>query len=196
MGIPTTYFQKAISGNVTDNDGATILHAGDANLSVNNLSLIENNSNPNFRYGARPALATSPTSSGNIGTAKTISGGVFSNLEERNFIGMKYSSTVAGSASNILKSAGTDTGGPRGRNAWMGYRRYGALSWNYVTGAITKGTGSGDLVNSSGISGSVGAYADQANSYSSNDLVPGELVFHTGALAQPTQVNYASKNNP
>lgn len=196
MGIPTTYFTKPLTSNPVKNDSATMLNAGDTNSSVNNLSLIERNT-PQTKYGSKLGLAVSPVASGNIGTAKTISGGRFSNLEEGNYIGKRYTSTIAGTSSSLLRSGAADVaGGKRGKTAYGGERRLHITSWDAVTGAATKGGNAGDLIPASGFDGVTGFRADHANSFSSTDLVPGELTFHTGKLANPTNVDYASKTSP
>lgn len=174
--IPSTSWQKAISGNPVKNDTGTILGVNDVS-NVNGLPIIENTTNTGSVYGSKLALAVSPASSGNIGTAKAISGGRFSNLTAGDYIIRGITTTIAGSASTILKSGASDVGGPRGRNAWYGYRRQNITSWNYETGAATKGAGDGDLVLASGINGTTGIRADHANSY----VVPGELTYQKGA---------------
>lgn len=190
MGIPTAYFSKIISGNPVKTDTGTLLRAGNASPSlVNDLSLIENlDAQP--KYGSKPALAESPNSSGNIGTAKIISGGTFVNLEEGRYVAKLINHSIAGTASTFLKSGAADTGGRRPVHKFYGYQRLNITSWNAVTGADTVGANAGATVLASGINGVTGKAADEAYG------PPGSLTFHHGALNNSTNFNYKTSTNP
>lgn len=188
MGIPTTYWQKAITGNVVKQDSATMLHAGDSNSAVNNLSLVENQS-VQLQYGAKLGLATSPASSGNIGAIKTISAGPFSNLEAGKYIAKKLTSTIAGQSNTFLRSGAADVGLRAPVHKFYGYQRLNITSWDYVTGEATVGGAAGATVLASGTNGVTGKAADQAYG------PPGELVYRTGK-STPTQDDFKSSTNP
>jgi hypothetical protein len=191
MGLPS-YASKCVSGNIIKNDSATVLHTGDGNSTVNNLSLIENLTGQT-RYGARTSLAVSPNSSGNLGTRKAVSGGLYSNIEKGNYIGKKYTSTINQSSNTFLRSGAADVaGGRRGKTFFYGYQRLNITSWNAVTGAATEGSAAGVTVLASGLNGVVGGtYADHANSYG----VPAELTYMTKGTTA-TQDDYKASTNP
>lgn len=175
---------KAISGQPQKNNGSTIVKAGNvaSSLMVNDVTLMEQTAAV-VEYGSKPVLAVSPTSSGNLGTAKAISGGTFNKANTPGvYIAKKLATTINGSANTVLLSGGSDFGGARGVNSLTTTRRLDEDSWNAVTGDVTKGANAGDLV-------SFGA--DHAVLYSTYD-VPGELTYKTGAPL-PVNDNYKPK---
>ena len=190
MGIPTAYFSKIISGNPVKTDTGTLLRAGNASPSlVNDLSLIENlDAQP--KYGSKPALAVSPNSSGNIGTAKIISGGTFVNLEEGRYVAKLINHSIAGTASTFLKSGAADTGLRRPVHKFYGYQRLAITSFNAVTGDATFGANNGVTVLASGIDGTLGKNADHAYG------PPGELTFFHNSLNNATNFDYKTSTNP
>lgn len=180
---------KAITANPQKNDGSTIVKAGavaSTDLNINNRTLLQNTSGT-VEYGSKVVAAgASPASSGNLGRGPGITGGTFNKGNTAGvYIAKKLSTTINGSANNVLLSGASDFGGARSVNSLTTTRRLDEDSWDYVTGRVTKGNNAGDLV-------SFGA--DHTVLYSTND-VPGELTYRTGAPL-PVNDNYKPKTNP
>lgn len=177
------YTQAAISGQPTKNKGGTILNAGNASASlINNLSL-STNGYRDGNIGSKIFLAVSPYSSGNLGTTKPISAGVFAQMEKGKYVGMIIGSRIAQTNNTTLQSGAADFAQNRDtRRVAPTYQRLHITSWNASTGAATFGANRGDTTTLS---------ADHAVLHSTN-AIPGELTYHTGS-ANPTNDDYKAR---
>jgi len=176
--MATTVWGKAISANVVKNNGGTMKKAGNATTTVGSpitsaRTLIQDAIKT--PYGAQVSLSSGSTgSSGNVGTANAITNFAYQMVAGR-YIMKKNTAYVNGTASTFLTSCAADVAGHGSKNpAYIESARQlgsGALtSWDYETGAITKGSNAG-LASSFG--------ADHAAR--ETDAEPGELQYKTGA---------------
>ena len=200
-------YQAAVSGNAIKNNGGTVVKAGNVSSTAthvtNSQTLMENAvRDGNSRYGTRPALASSPLSSGNIGTYKPLSGGTYaynppskvSSSSALTVVAKKLSSTISGAAQTQLLSGGADVALRKARHPYQGNRLLDISSWNAVTGAASYGANRGVLMSPSGIDNVTGPNAD-STILNATFAIPGELVYmKTGAT--PTQDDYAAKYSP
>lgn len=121
----------------------------------------------------------------NIGTQKAVSANAFArNMVAGQFVMMRYG-YIAGSATNFLNSGAADFG-RRSIHYKENRRSYHITSWNYETGAATKG-------------------ADTNDTFGNDDAarptraIPGELTFtdrgiaKSGSLAIPLSTDYPAK---
>lgn len=181
-----SHITKIVNANPYKNDGATVLLGGNAvttgqrpNISYN-LTLQTNAYDT--QYGSHPVLAVSPNSSGNLGTTKILSGGVFGKLTEGNYTIRGLPTTLAGAvSSSVLVSGASDWGVRKPIPKLETTRALGVNSWDYVTGAITKGGTAGDSV----------SFGNDTAARPTN-AVPGKLVYFTGNPV-PVSANYAAK---
>lgn len=180
MALP---YQAAVSGQPYKNKGGTILQAGNASTTlVNNLTI----GNSLFRKATltAPTLAVSPASSGNLGTVKPLSAGVFASMEKGKYVGMVIGTRIAQTNNTILATGASEVARKNLINVFYGDRRINITSWNAVTGAATKGGSTGALVTFNS--------DDAANP---TNAIPGELQFMDGSK-NPVQKDYAAKTNP
>ena len=118
----------------------------------------------------------------NIGTLKAVSAGTF----ERPMVSGQYvmmrQGYVGGAASTFLNSGAADFG-RRSINVKTNRRSYHITSWNYVTGAATKGADTNDTFNDD-------------HAATPTRAIPGELTYahhglaKSGALAIPLNADY------
>ena len=182
MAVTTT----AVSGQPRRNNGGTVFNAGNFSVGniTNGITLVENAFHKG--YGTHVILADgSVGQSGNIGTQKVNSGGVFGKMEAGEYLIRTYSDRLAQQNSTVLASAGSDTTSRRSLHYSRGYRRYNITAWSYITGAATKGASAGALV---GFVDPVGGGAISFEAYPT-DAVPGELVYMVTGVT-PTQDDY------
>lgn len=131
---------------------------------------------------------TLPAQTTTAGARKPYSAGTYGYQAKNKYVVRGMSDTISGVTSSIVRIPGSDYY----RNplaTFQGYRRINITSWNYVTGAATKGGNAGDLVKFHDI----GANNDNltAEPYPTR-AVPGELVYRTGA-SLPVQDDYNPK---
>lgn len=182
-----THVTKIISGNAYKNNGATVFGAGNATTTgadpnvTKNLTLIANSYRT--QYGSHPVLAVSPTSSGTLCTTKINSSRAFGQMEEGQYVVRLLNSKIGGVASTLLRSGASDFGVRRPIPRMESCRALGVNTWNYATGAITKGGTAGDSVSFSTDKAARPTYA-----------IPGSFVFFTGKVV-PTATNYAAKTS-
>lgn len=169
------------------NNGGTVYNGGSnaagvmtRNLTPKDLALIDG------KYGGASVNAVSTASSGNIGTRVAVVGGRFSYQQKADeWLVRVVGSKINGTASTLLGFTGRPAGStPRSILYNNTYRRYDNSSWNYVTGALTKG-------------GSAGALVTLAADHAAlpTNAVPGELTYlYTGTT--PTQDDYKARTNP
>ncbi len=116
--------------------------------------------------------------------------GDFSKMTARRYIGTTIGTHIAGTASSLMRTTASDYFRvPYGRA--FGNRRYNVTSWNYLTGAATKGANAGDLVKYHDISGNVDTLA--AEPFPTR-AIPGELVYFNGLKGGPAMADYSQKN--
>ena len=130
----------------------------------------------------------------NIGTQTTGAGGAFAfNMVGGAVIGKRMSTTINGESNTTLLSGGVGKGAHM-RSA-IHYlettRALGVNTWNYVTGAISKG----------GTAGNAAAYVDPVGGGNAADsaarptkAIPGELILHHGG-STPLQDDYNAKTD-
>jgi hypothetical protein len=175
--------QAAVSGNAYKNNGATIKKAGAASTTsgpiTSSRSLLDDAITT--QYGSKVVLSSGSTgSSGNIGTASAFTNFAYDMVAGR-YIMKKNTSYVNGSASTLLTSCAADVGIRRPIPVLETTRVYGSgvnTSWDYVTGAITKGASAG---NATTFINPVGGGASADSAAHPTDAVPGELAYKTGA---------------
>lgn len=181
----------AISGNTTKNDGGSILHAGTiASTRWANITLATTTDNSES-YGAKVFESVSPVSSGNVGTFRPISGGVFGQMEVGFFVAKVLGTRIAQTDDTFLRSGAAETSSRTSLHYARGNRRYDITDWSVLTGAATKGGNEGVLF----------TYVDPEGGSSVStepfptDSVPGKLVFmSTGKI--PDQNTYKVRTNP
>lgn len=176
---------KAFTSRAVVNNGGTALGAGDSGTKMDELSLANNAHHP--EYGSRVFQAVSPVDSGNLGTIKPYSAGVFGKMEEGKYIMRGEMSRLASSDSTLLRCPGSQTHTRKPYNPSRGSQRLNITSWDYVTGAATKGVNAGDAF---AYINPVGGGAVTQEPFPTA-AVPGELCYMvTGA--SPTQDDYAA----
>lgn len=180
---------KPISGNVQRNNGGTVINAG--NLGSNgvitrNLTLLEDVQTE--KGGLYQAV--SPVDSGNLGTLKAKTGNPF-DYQHDGYIVVGHTSTVGGAAQTALQGGASDFNvGKQGLHFSNGNNRYDISSWDYVTGAATKGGNAGDSV----------TFYDPENKTSiarepyPTNAVPGEFTTMVTGLT-PTKNDYPARQN-
>lgn len=182
--------QAVISGNATKNDGGTLLHAGNvASSRFANLSLATNIHEA--EYGSKVHEAVSPNSSGNVGTFRPLTAGVFGKMETGQYVAKVIGTRIAQTDNTFLRSCAAETSDRTSLHYARGNRRYDISDWSYTTGAATKGGSQGDLF----------TYVDPVGGGSQafepfpTDLVPGELVYMVTGKT-PDQDDYKARTNP
>lgn len=178
---------KAFTSRAIVNNGGTALGAGDSGTKLDELSLAANNNtylDPG--YGSKVYQAVSPVDSGNLGTIKPYSAGVFGQMEKGEYIMRGEMSRLASTDSTLLRCPGSE-GFRKPYNAARGNYRYDNTSWDYVTGAVTKGGSAGA---SFGYINPVGGGAVTQEPFPTA-LVPGELCYMVTGIT-PTQDDYAA----
>lgn len=98
---------KCINANPTKNNGAaTLAQGGNVTSSINNLSLITLG-HKKQEVGSYVVRAVSAASSGNLGTIKPYSAGVFSSFEKGSYI-MKIAGTKISQVANTTMASGAN----------------------------------------------------------------------------------------
>lgn len=121
-----------VAGSQSNNTGR-ILHAGAVTENFSNLTLADNgHGEENKVY-----LAVSPNESGNIGTAKALSGGVFAGQEAGEYVAKIIGDRIAQTDDTTLRSGSSEYNGNRGIHWGEGQESYGVDVWDYVTGTPT-----------------------------------------------------------
>lgn len=165
----------------TRNNGATILKGGD----IDNSGTVTNAPyeaivSPNNTQGHG-----SKVNEGSSWNQKAVTGGTFAKMAAGSYVMRKVATTLAGVANTVLLFGSSDFG-RRAIHLKTTRRSYHITSWNYVTGAATKGAATNDSFG-----------ADHAAT--PTRAVPGELVYtdhaipKSGALAVPKQDDYKAK---
>ena len=169
---------QAVTSGSPRNNGGTMKKAGNtlAGSPITATRTLMDDASPGgLSYGTKVVLSSGSTgSSGNVGTANAITNFAYQMVAGR-YIMKKNTAYVNGTASTLLTSCASDVGGGGPVNpAYLETTRAlgsGAItSWDYETGAITKGANAGAVV-------SFGA--DHAAR--ETDAEPGELQYKTGA---------------
>ena len=178
--------QTATGAGSTRNNGGTIVAAGNVNTTSGpvkvDLSLLEQAVDDD-KYGSKVVLSSGTAgSSGNLGTAEPVSAGTFAYTQVAGaYVMRRQSTTIGGVANTTLNTGASDYGTRQNPLVLETTRTYGSgvtQSWNYVTGAITKGGNSG---------GTADFGTDEAAR--PTNAIPGELVYMQGALV-PNQADY------
>jgi len=181
--------QAAVTGNAYKNKGGTIKKAGNANTTTGPITSSRSLMDDATRTGYGPAIALSSGStgsSGNVGTASAFTNFAY-NMVAGRYIMKKNTSHINGSASTLLTSCAADVGIRRSIPKLETTRALGSgylTSWDYETGAITKGANAGQ---STEFKQNGGTLSDTAAT--PTDAIPGELSYKTGA-ALPTDDDY------
>jgi|10_taG_2_1085330.scaffolds.fasta_scaffold02186_7 hypothetical protein len=178
---------KAISGNTQKNDGGTILKAGNITRTDFNAISVQNVSEQTTEYGSKVFIPTGVDSSGNLGVRAANGTKQVGKQDSDNWL-MMYgvAHNIAGVSSNILRSASSQYPGIQQRPVPRTHHiRLDESSWDYVTGAVTKGGSEGTSVNFHKPEGSgvldKGAFPTNA--------IPGQLVYMVKGII-PTQDQY------
>lgn len=173
---------KAVSGNNVKNNGATIPRGGNIDSSSTVTSAPDN-----VTQGAGHTSGTKPLqkTGSNIGTMKAVSSATFAGNYAGKYVVLRGVGSIHGADSYMLNSGAADFG-RRSIHGKTNRRSYHITSWNYVTGAATKGSDTNDDMG-----------ADHAAT--PTRAIPGELVItdrsiaKSGALAVPLQTDYPEK---
>ena len=166
---------QAVTSGSAVNNGGTIKKAGNANTTTGPITATRTLMEDAVRttYGAQVKLSSGSTgSSGNLGTANAFTNFAYQMVPGR-YIMKKSTGYVNGSANTLLTSCAADVGIRRAIPKLETTRAMGSgylTSWDYETGAITKGANAGGVT-------SFGS----DNAASPTDAVPGELAYKTGA---------------
>ena len=178
--------QAAVSGNATKNNGGTVKKAGNTNTSTGPITATRTlmQDAVAVSYGSKVSLSSgSAGSSGNLGTFNAITTFAYPMVAGR-YIMKKNTSYVNGSASTFLTSCAND-GQSKSIALLETTRAMGSgylTSWDYETGAITKGANAGAAVS-----------FGEDNAARPTDAVPGELTYKTGS---PTPTNWQDEYKP
>lgn len=167
---------QAVTSGGAVNNGGTIKKAGNVDTTgpiTKSRTLMQDAQGADFRYGSKVVLSSgSAGSSGNLGTASA-----FTNFAHQmvagEYIMRKRTRYVNGSASTLLTSCASDVGIRRAIPKLETTRAMGSgylTSWDYETGAITKGANAGGTTS---FGNDVAARP--------TDAVPGALTYKTGA---------------
>jgi len=166
--------KQAVTSGAPVNNGGTIKKAGNANTTTGPITVSRTLADDAWRspYGSNVTQAVSPGSSGNIGTFSA-----FTNFNHQNvpgeYIMRKRTRYVNGSANTLLTSCASDVGIRRSIPKLETTRVLGSgylTSWDYETGAITKGANAGEV-----------ASFGNDDAARPTDAIPGELAYKTGA---------------
>jgi hypothetical protein len=176
--------QAAVSGNVTKNDGGTLLHAGTiASSRFANLTIATTTDNSKT-YGSTVILDAT------YGTHKPLSAGVFGQMEVGQFVAKVLGTRIAQTDNTFLRSGAAETASRRALHFARGNRRHDITDISAFTGVATQGGSKGALftyVNPEG-GGSV------TTEPLPTDAVPGRLVYMvTGKI--PDQDTYKVRTN-
>jgi hypothetical protein len=184
----------------TVNNGATVLKAGNIDSS-NTVTQALGMTTLGYHSGIgdnRPVASATA----NIGTTTTKGSGTFAyTMVSGQFIGKRLTTQINGVSNTTLRSGGGYKGTRSAIHYSEQYYALGVNSWNYVTGAITKGgtAGSGVSLIDPATAGGATAAADSAAR--PTRAVPGELVVtnhsmaKSGSLAVALQANYPAKTD-
>lgn len=166
---------QAVTSGAAVNNGGTMKKAGNANTTTGPITKSRTLMDDAVRnpYGAKVVLSSgSAGSSGNVGTASAFTNFAYG-MTAGEYIMRKQCNYVNGSANTLLTSCASDVGIRRSIAKIEGTRAMGSgylTSWDYVTGAITKGANAGAAV----------SFGDD-NAARPTDATPGELTYKTGA---------------
>lgn len=171
---------KAISGNPYRDNGATVSRGGN----ITTGSPVTNAPDTTVQ-GYQKGNGSVVIAKASQGTGKAVSANAFArSMVSGQYVMMRYG-FIAGSQSNFLTSGAADFG--RRSIHWQKHREsYHITSWNYVTGAATKGANTTDDFG-----------ADHAAT--PTRAVPGEFQYtdhgmaKSGSLAIPLSADYEAK---
>jgi len=144
--------QKAISANTYKPEGNTgVVFQGGAVDTVDgpiprSLTIAESTDQHENTYGSKVVLAVSPAQSGNLGTAKALAAGVFAGQEEGKYVAKILGTRVAQTDNTFLRSGASDIASRDTLHYKHGDRALQENSWDYETGAVTKGANAGSGV--------------------------------------------------
>jgi hypothetical protein len=181
--------QAAVSGNAYKNNGGTIKKAGSASTTTGPITSARTlmQDAAATQYGSKVVLSSGSTgSSGNVGTANAVTNFAYQMVAGR-YIMKKNTSYVNGSANTFLTSCASDVGGKgpvnparleTARALGSGY----LTSWDYETGAITKGANAGQTMS-----------FGNDHAARPSDATPGELTYKTGS---PTPTDWQDDYKP
>ena len=178
---------KAVAGSTQKNNGSTILNGGTTSNPANNiLTFAQNTVTPKPKGVVQ---AVSALESGNLGTLKAVSGGNFSHQTAGEYTGMIIGTKIAGVTNNVLKSPASDKGSRKALHYGRGNNRYDVTTYNYFTGAATKGGNAGVAFTYwDPVAGTAIAVEPKPTS-----SIPGELTYMVNGVT-PTQDDYKAKN--
>ena len=178
--------QTATGSGPTRNNGGTIVAAGNVNTTSGPVKVdlsLQEQAVQDDEYGSKVVLSSGTSgSSGNLGTYTPVSAGTFAYQQVAGtYLMRRQSTTIGGVANTTLNSGASDYGTRKNPLLLETTRTYGSgvtQSWNYVTGAITKG-------------GNAGGLASFSNDHAARPTaaIPGELVYMYGAIV-PQQADY------
>jgi len=174
---------QAVTSGAARNNGGTIKKAGNANTTTGPITVSRTlmQDAKATAYGAKVILSSgSAGSSGNLGTASAITNFAYQMVAGR-YIMRRNTPYVNGTASTLLRSGASDVGNRRSIPKLETTRALGSgylTSWDYETGAITKGANAGYLTS-----------FGNDDAARPTDATPGELQYKTGAKL-PVQDEY------
>lgn len=164
---------QAVTSGASVNNGGTVKKAGNVDttgpITTSRTLMDDAVVTP---YGAKVSEAVSPSSSGNIGTFSAMTNFAYE-MQAGRYIMKKHSQYVNGIANDILESCGGASKHARAIPKLETTRALGSghlTTWDYETGAISKGANAGSEV-------------DFGNDHAARptNAVPGELAYKTGA---------------
>lgn len=187
--------QKAITGNVQRDASMTVFAAGNYSVGniTNSLTHLTNNSGPT-EAPPKPSLATgSVGSSGNVGTAKALSGGTFAyDAPANQWVMKKYTTQLSGVSKTQLLSGASDfaTAPPSNPTVIESTRRLDIASWVYPSGYAVYGASKGAVSTmANGVGGNASDHAARVGR-----SFPGEFTaMVTGKT--PTNFDYSPKTD-
>ena len=171
---------NAVSGQPVKDNGATIPRGGN----IDSSSTVTN-APDNVTQGAGSNGGTQPVASATLGTQAAVSGQAFARQDVAGQFVMRTYGFIHGAASNMLNSGASDFG-RRAIHSKTNRRSYHITSWDYATGAATKGADTNDDFNDD-------------HAATPTRAIPGEFTYtdrgiaKSGALAVPLNADYEAK---
>jgi len=176
--------QKIISGNAYKLYIGKIMAAGAVSDTTKWADLsLRNTAKNNASQDTTVAQTTT------AGVRKPYSAGTFLYQVKNKYVIRSVSDTISGVTTNIVRLVGSDYNRVA-HSPSRGNRRYNITSWNYVTGAATKGVNAGDQVNFHDIAANNDNLSVEVMA---PNVIPGEFTYRNGS-ANPVNADYINSD--
>jgi len=189
---------QAVTSGAEVVNGATVVYGGAIDgINVTNAPGINHVTRSHRSKNNDPVVTTG--SAYRPGIQKALTAGTFAYENTGNtYIGKRVSTTINGVANDFLLSGGGKQGPRSSIHYLLSGRRLHETSWDYVTGAVTKGGNAGDSFN---YVNPVGGGTATDSAAQPTRAIPGELVYtdhslaKSGQFAIPLYADYAERTD-